>query len=126
MAACTMKTKFSVLLLLLIAATGFAGDYEYSVFKIARDAQTKGQRTGRCLLHDRVMVRKTVPLVYGLNDHVKEDTVPADTRVKFFPHAAEFSVSSQAGEKGTPKTAKVFVCPDCQEAEKKWSQDQPK
>jgi hypothetical protein len=110
----------------LVAVSALAGDYDHAVFQMARDAQLKGRETGRCLLHKRDMSPKKVPVVFGFNDTAKDDPVPADARVRFFPHAAEFSVNSHAGEKGTPKTAKVYVCPDCQNAEKKWKQEHPK
>ena len=103
-----------------------AGDYDHAVFRLAVDAQSKGQRTGRCLIHNRDMTRKTVPVVFGYNDVAKDDPVPADARVRFFPHAAEFSVSGHVGEKRTPKTSTAFICSDCQAVEKKWKQEHPK
>jgi hypothetical protein len=121
-----MRTKLLLILLLITNASAIAGDYDHAVFRLAVDAQTKGRRTGHCLLHDRDMTRKTVPVVFGYNDVAKDDPVPADTRVRFFPHAAEFSVSDRAGQKHTPTTATVYICPDCQEAERKWKQDHPK
>ena len=120
-----MKTKLLLLLLLSVCAPSVAGDYDHAVFRAAADAQDKGRRSGQCQLHKREMSKKTVPVVFGLNGVSKEDKVPADTRVRFFPHAAEYSASDQAGQKSAPKTAAVYVCPDCQAAEKKWKQEHP-
>ena len=121
-----MKTRLLLLLLLVASAFAMAGDYDHAVFRLAVDAQSKGRRTGHCMLHNRDMTCKTVPVVFGYNDVAKEDSVPADTRVRFFPHAAEFCVSAHVGEKHTPKLATAFICSDCQEVEKKWKQDHPK
>ena len=108
-----------LLTLIFVAAPVFAGDYDYAVFMIAKEAQVKGQRTGTCLLHKQEMIQKRVPVVFGYNDVAKDDPIPYDTRVRVFPHAREFSVNARAGEKGVPTKATVFVCSKCQEAEMK-------
>jgi hypothetical protein len=72
------------------------------------------------------MIQKRVPVVFGFNNNVKDDPIPFDTRVRFFPHAREVSVSAHAGEKGVPTTVAVFVCSKCQEFETNWKKDHPK
>jgi hypothetical protein len=114
------------ILFAVVTVTSFAGDYEHFVFKTACEAQAKGQRTGYCLLHKHDMIRKRVPVVLGYNFQPVDDTVPQAMRVESFPHSLEAFLSANAGKKRTPKTALVYICPDCQEAEKKWKQGHPK
>ena len=116
--------------LALSSAFAFAGEPDAISARLAGEKAiavwTKGKRTGHCLLHGRDMLRKQVPVVYGNDDIAGGDTIPAMDRIIHFPHAREYAVSSKAEQKRGPKTASVFICVGCQEAEKKWKQDHPK
>ena len=116
--------------LALISAFAFGGEPDAISARLAQEraiaAWRKGQQTGHCLLHNREMLRKHVRVVYGDDDIASDDTIPAMVRIVHFPHAREYAVSSKAGQKRGPKTASVFICVSCQEAEMKWKQDNPK
>ena len=115
--------------LALMSVLAFAGPPDAVNARFAEEraiaAWSKGKQTGHCLLHNRDMVRKRVPLAYGNDDIAGGDTIPAMVRIMRFPHAREYAVSSKAEQKRSPKTASVFVCADCQEAEKRWKQENP-
>ena len=118
--------KLVTIFLTISALIAFAGDYQHFQFKAATEALEKGQRTGHCLLHKRDMIRKRVPVIYGYNYRPHDDTVPQFERVLIFPHSLEGFLSDKAGQKRTPKTALVYICPDCRESERKWKQENPK
>jgi hypothetical protein len=67
-----------------------------------------------CEVHHSKMVRKEVPVVYGLL------TLDATPERQAFPHGADF-VGGGCFE-GPEKTASVYICPDCEKARAEWKQ----
>lgn len=73
-----------------------------------------------CPVHQRKMEATRVPIQNGM---LAPMVVPWEVRQKEFPFAQKYSGSGCMWADYQPTHAKIYVCPDCVAAEKKWVEE---
>lgn len=74
----------------------------------------------RCNVHARWLRRDVVPIVYGLLVHPKGYAEAWQTE---FANANSYVSGGCVVMPNSPKTATVFYCPACRDAEQKWNDE---
>jgi hypothetical protein len=81
-----------------------------------------GAAPSRCPLHGRPLVRRRVPVAYGL---IQEPPGYRDACRASFPHADAPSPGGCALDEGSPRWAWALVCPACCAARDAWRAAHP-
>ena len=71
------------------------------------------------------MVRKTVPIEYGLPIFTPRYEARYAASTNSFPNSQTYVLGGCCVDSGSPRFAIIYVCPECLKAAKKWEMEHP-
>ena len=90
-----------------------------------REAQSDGEKSGICPVHNLAMEKVTVPLGYGYYV-APADGPSSEFSLSRFPFAHWFMMSGGPTVVGeSPTTTRVYRCPECERAKLEWISRHP-